>query len=625
MEKENVMEKLLLWFVAGCLCTFGFVHINASEQQNLSLSEHAPESDGNTYAYAATDQDGNTEVVQLAEVDEDAILQEQKDLAKSFDVVVKIGNDEQVIGSYDSLAESEEVADIRNHMRSIGTVKVRSNPDYSKIKYGVVDFHTKNSNTTTNFTETQTNTSGYLNGAYAADGAFIGYCSTDQSKIKFRASGVEGCVSADDVIVREYDDVASVNFYRVENGRIYHYITQNVNSSYYGSVILVGTKQSYMKNDTVYYSYDGHYFYTSYKTMIADYKNNTYEHSINAQQPYYNYFQFITHRTKTNYAASELNSYVEKTVSNASALKGAGQFFINAQNTYGANALLMYGLAMNESARGTSSYALIRNNLFGHAAYDHNSDNATTYDSIEDCIEQHAKYYVSNTYLDPNDYSGLYHGGHLGDKGSGMNVKYASDPYWGEKAASFAWQFDLASGAKDYGNYQIGMIEKMVNLNVRSDAVTNSYALYKTGNQGNYPVMILGQTEGQSINGNTSWYKIQSDATLNSQRTAITQDTYVYDYDRYFGFVASAYVDKVTYTDKQSNVGSNESSFKKGDVNGDGNITSMDYVMVKNHILDLKKLDKDAARAADVSGDGQITSLDYVMIKNHILGLNYIK
>ena len=38
-------------------------------------------------------------------------------------------------------------------------------------------------------------------------------------------------------------------------------------------------------------------------------------------------------------------------------------------------------------------------------------------------------------YLDPVT-DGRYFGANLGDKGSGINVKYASDPYWGEKAAA---------------------------------------------------------------------------------------------------------------------------------------------------------------------------------------------
>ena len=52
------------------------------------------------------------------------------------------------------------------------------------------------------------------------------------------------------------------------------------------------------------------------------------------------------------------------------------------------------------------------------------------------------RYLISESYCDPKDYIGRYYGSHLGDKESGINVKYASDPYWGEKAASFYYRLD---------------------------------------------------------------------------------------------------------------------------------------------------------------------------------------
>lgn len=63
----------------------------------------------------------------------------------------------------------------------------------------------------------------------------------------------------------------------------------------------------------------------------------------------------------------------------------------------------------------------------------------------------------------------------------------------------------------------------------------------------------------------------------------------------------------------------------KGDVNGDGKITSSDYVLVKNHILKLIQLTNFKLHGADVNGDEKITSSDYVLIKNHILGIKKIK
>ena len=59
-----------------------------------------------------------------------------------------------------------------------------------------------------------------------------------------------------------------------------------------------------------------------------------------------------------------------------------------------------------------------------HKAYDSNPSAATEYDSINTAIMYHADRYASENYSNPA--TGLYNGSHLGNKGSGMNVKYAS-------------------------------------------------------------------------------------------------------------------------------------------------------------------------------------------------------
>ena len=57
-----------------------------------------------------------------------------------------------------------------------------------------------------------------------------------------------------------------------------------------------------------------------------------------------------------------------------------------------------------------------------------------------------------------------------------------------------------------------------------------------------------------------------------------------------------------------------------GDPSGDGKVTSLDYVKIKNHILKRSNLSGVYFKAADIDKNGSITSLDYVKVKNHILG-----
>ncbi len=87
------------------------------------------------------------------------------------------------------------------------------------------------------------------------------------------------------------------------------------------------------------------------------------------------------------------------------------------------------------------------------------SGSADKYDNIESAVTQHMAVNLRG-YLDIND--ARFFGSHLGNKGSGFNVKYASDPYWGLKIAALAYQVDkYVSGndgsLTDYGTYSLGL------------------------------------------------------------------------------------------------------------------------------------------------------------------------
>ena len=58
----------------------------------------------------------------------------------------------------------------------------------------------------------------------------------------------------------------------------------------------------------------------------------------------------------------------------------------------------------------------------------------------------------------------------------------------------------------------------------------------------------------------------------------------------------------------------------KGDVNGDGVITPLDYVKIKNHIMGTDTITKEYLYlAADYNDDSIISPLDYVKVKNYIM------
>lgn len=58
----------------------------------------------------------------------------------------------------------------------------------------------------------------------------------------------------------------------------------------------------------------------------------------------------------------------------------------------------------------------------------------------------------------------------------------------------------------------------------------------------------------------------------------------------------------------------------QGDVDNDGEATSVDYVMIKNHISGNAVItDEEALKRADVDGDGVITANDYIQVKYSIM------
>lgn len=62
-----------------------------------------------------------------------------------------------------------------------------------------------------------------------------------------------------------------------------------------------------------------------------------------------------------------------------------------------------------------------------------------------------------------------------------------------------------------------------------------------------------------------------------------------------------------------------------GDINGDGEISSADYVALRRHILQSKLLDTGDMKYADVNHDGKINSADYIAIRLHILKIRLIE
>lgn len=345
--------------------------------------------------------------------------------------------------------------------------------------------------------------------------------------------------------------------YRVEQNGNYkdlvYYAYSGYNSTEYR--IVVGKAADWMSVGSTYYSWDNYRFYNDRKfTNIAG--------------TYYNYYQFLPIRSQSNISADVYNrflsnlGYTKKPNSsdfntlarNETQLWNEGQTFIDNQNTYGVNALLVFSMACLESGYGRSRYAVVRNNLFGWSAFDSDPDSAQTFTSINQAIQEHMGINLRG-YSDIKDFR--FFGSHLGNKGSGFNVKYASDPYWGMKIAAIAYSIDKLANDNngnltDYDNYSLGVINTY-NASVKQSANSSSSTLYTTtyGNnyQENFTVVIRSQ--------DSTWTEIQSTNGINADGSLVTHRTngastgtnlngaIAYDFGRSIGYLPTSQVTSI--------------------------------------------------------------------------------
>ncbi|NLC96085.1 MAG: hypothetical protein GX675_00730 [Erysipelotrichaceae bacterium] len=509
------------------------------------------------------------------------------------------------IGSSDTY---KKALDIYNKNKdNYENLSIYSDGVFFVAEYAIVTFKsTSTCDYNVEFTNADNKSKNYLNGCYGFDGAYLETDSTGK-KVKFKISGIEGWANFDDITIYPLQLLPGrLSKYKVINGELFHQIKQDFSTDYYGSLINLGPSPDYLLEGNEYYSYDGNYFYEddSLWMMLDDYKSNNTISSINNNNPYYNYYQYLSHRSITSYDETDVNNYInnvlhinsnikkyadldkdstDDTLTNSQFYNQAFSFF-QYQYQFGSNALMMLSLSWNETALGRSSLAFTRNNLFGHSAFDSDVEkNASRYNNLSSSVYSHARYYVSNSYCNPSKFQ--YHGCYFGNKANGMNVSYASDPYWGEKAAQNYYQLDKALGMNDFNKYTIGIKTKYGKVNVYSEASTSSNVLYKTDDTKNISFLILDDY-------NDEFYKIQSDATIKNNKI---ESLHYYDFTRDIGYIKKSDIQVVLE-------GSNESSnFVKVSFDSNGGSFKDDFNVITYYIEDTK-----------------VPSIEYPIKENHL-------
>ena len=357
-----------------------------------------------------------------------------------------------------------------------------------------------------------------LNGSYNFNYTDT-YRGNDYTWYKINYNGKTAWAAGGDWVTVYNSSLSSYyNHYGPTGNLIHHFIVYS-GGKYTDSFTNLGKSPSFLTKDVYYYSFDGNYFYDSVTTMLDDYRAGIYSHSVNSNNPHYSYYLYLTSRSTSGYSASDLDSIVTSNGYNSSSkLYGTGSAFKEAEELYGTNALLAFSAAINESNWGTSSIARAKNNLFGYGASDSCPyECAYSYNSPRDSIMD----YASKSSVSYETVSGkYYYGSHYGNKSSGKNIMYATDPYWGEKMAGNAYTRDLKFGGKDFNSNTIGVTKKGVsNVVVYRDASTNSPLYTMKNSKTGDPIYDFTANVVDKVNNNgVEFYKIYTDLSKDEEK-----------------------------------------------------------------------------------------------------------
>lgn len=346
-----------------------------------------------------------------------------------------------------------------------------------------------------------------------AYGNELEYISSDDKSIKIKYAGQEGYVSHNEAYLLPMVMMnGKSSYYQIDSARnithvVYNHISKTQESYFYGKAPVSVKAGNYT-------SWDGINF-----TSKKDGKK---------VGPFYQYFNILPFRTVTNYSAAELDAIIMKQLkakeaeskakknttylnaSKKSKLIGLGKTLKNVEKEYRVNALMILAQAIHESNYGMSGKAQKDNNLFGIGVYDENPVMGQKYKTVQDSIVALVKSVLNPYYIPAN--GGYANGSHLGNKYRGVNVRYASDQYWGQKIAGHLYILDKEMGGKDFiknkSPYVMYQIVSTRGLNVRSTPEINDNRIYRYEKD---KVGIILATLSKTVKPDYTWYKIVSD------------------------------------------------------------------------------------------------------------------
>ena len=152
--------------------------------------------------------------------------------------------------------------------------------------------------------------------------------------------------------------------------------------------------------------------------------------------------------------ATGLPRYAKATTE--SRLIGMGALLKQVEAEHHVNALFILAASMHEGDYGISPNSIQKNNIFGIKVFDNDPTKGEMYASRDDSVMAFINRYVNLNYAPQ---TGAYaKGAAPGNKTAGMNVHYASDPFWGSKIAGHMFRMDNRFGKKDFNQAKIAFV-----------------------------------------------------------------------------------------------------------------------------------------------------------------------
>jgi len=378
---------------------------------------------------------------------------------------------------------------------------------------------------------------------YVERGREMKYIDSSAEYIKVQVAATVGYVKHSQTDLKPKNLVNERDYYDVSQwGTLIHHIYNHYSNK--AASYPIGPAPAFMVQQEYYYSYDSVHFM------------NDRGQGVGTNFPY---FQYLSARSTTSYTAAELDAHIIKVLTekygiraSESKLMNMGSYFKKLEGEKRVNALFLLSLAIHESDYGMSNRALKCNNLFGLYIYDSVTQTCPkdgTFTSPEESADKLISNFWNSRYINP-EHMGIPArnlGAAFGNKTTGFNVNYASDPTWGAKAGAHMLKLDADLGGKDLNKHkQIlftnqGAYETNIRVSPSTSAEklysyrTRDVGVYKDSTPPNgyplgYPLTVVDSVQ----DGQYTWYKVYSDKFIDASSPV-------------YGWIRSDVVNVITY------------------------------------------------------------------------------